>query len=282
MEENIKVNHTKDAKTALERAKLYLYRDEVNNTIFISILEERIKVPQEGNYWSILKNDEVIGFALQSPTDFQMNVSQMQENALKALTLKIKEQAINIPAFFGIEDTLKILEKIWINTFKASITPELHLQYYYLDNLKLYTSKTENIRLANLNDIEPVKGLLLNFYNEINESVYDIDDLVLRDINSGLIWVLEAQNEIVCFLRYAEQAENSIRIKNVYTSVQHRNKGYSTHLVSGFCKLKEGSTITLYTGTENSIANKVYQKIGFKHINDWAKYAINNLKNDIS
>lgn len=281
MDKKINVAYTDNAQTAFNKAKSYLFKDKINNNIFISILEERIKFPQPGNYWCIEKDEQVVGFALQSPVYFQMNVSEMKKDALEALSLKIKEQNLQIPAFFGVADTVTALEKIWKKINWVSIIPTMRLQYYYLDKLKTELCKNEAIRTASKKDFEKVKELILNFYDEINEKAENIDQLLLHDIESKLIWVYEHENRITSILRYTIQSRDAIRIKNVYTPIPDRNKGYGTCLVSCFCKSKENHTIMLFTDAVNPAANTMYQKIGFKHKNNWARYSINYLANDI-
>ena len=135
-----------------------------------------------------------------------------------------------------------------------------------LDKLNIYpTMKVEH---ANKNDIEDLSTFMCIFYKEaLNEvhSEHYVRDSIIDELDS--YYLLRVDNQIVSVAKIARKEDKIASISGVFTPKYHRNKGYSTQVVSYLCKilLDEGLTPYLFVDKENPVSNHLYTKIGFKY-----------------
>ena len=84
-------------------------------------------------------------------------------------------------------------------------------------------------------------------------------------IESGNLYLWEVEDEICGMVNIAHRSEKYARINNVYTSIEHRKRGYASAMVAEICLMliKEGLIPMLYADITNDDSNKVYKTIGF-------------------
>lgn len=84
-------------------------------------------------------------------------------------------------------------------------------------------------------------------------------------IESGNLYLWEVEEKICGMVNIAHRSEKYARINNVYTSIEHRKRGYASAMVSEVCSMiiKEGLIPMLYADITNDDSNKVYKTIGF-------------------
>jgi predicted GNAT family acetyltransferase len=97
---------------------------------------------------------------------------------------------------------------------------------------------------------------------------------VERALKYGNYFVWDAGNP-VAFAGKGRPTAHGISIGPVYTPPAQRNKGYATALVAALSQrlLDEGRRfIALFTDLANPTSNRIYQKIGFRPVCDFAEY----------
>ena len=97
-----------------------------------------------------------------------------------------------------------------------------------------------------------------------------------RLIESGNLYTLKVDDEIVSMANIPHRAPRHGRINNVYTPPAHRKKGYASKLVADLSKmiLKEGLTPVLFTDLSNQTSNKVYKDIGYAECGKVVHYKV--------
>jgi predicted GNAT family acetyltransferase len=80
--------------------------------------------------------------------------------------------------------------------------------------------------------------------------------------------VLWDDGETVSLAGFGSPTPNGIRIGPVYTSPEHRRRGYASSLVAELSEqlLGERRFCFLYTDLANPTANRIYEQIGYKRV----------------
>lgn len=99
-----------------------------------------------------------------------------------------------------------------------------------------------------------------------------------RLINSGNLYVLKVNSELVSMANIAHRYLRHARIKNVYTPPKHHRKGYASELVAYLSNsiLQDGLILVLFTDITNKTSNKVYKDIGYIECGKVFHYRITN------
>ncbi|WP_353893245.1 GNAT family N-acetyltransferase [Proteinivorax hydrogeniformans] len=95
-------------------------------------------------------------------------------------------------------------------------------------------------------------------------------------IQSGNLYTLKVDGEVVSMANIAHRAPRHGRINNVYTPLAHRKKGYASKLVADLSKLilEEGLTPVLFTDLSNPTSNKVYKDVGYTECGKVVQYKV--------
>lgn len=92
-----------------------------------------------------------------------------------------------------------------------------------------------------------------------------------KHYNLGM-YVLEKNGKIVAQAAISRKMKYGVCVSAVYTPVEERKKSYAYNLVYRISKeqLEAGNKYcVLYTDDANPISNHVYEKIGYKRMEDW-------------
>lgn len=90
-----------------------------------------------------------------------------------------------------------------------------------------------------------------------------------RQIGATDAWLLEVDGEVVARSVMVATLPEVVQIGGVYTPPQHRGRGYAQAVVGGSIMKGVSSGLqraVLFTGEENSIAQRAYRSIGFRPI----------------
>lgn len=87
-----------------------------------------------------------------------------------------------------------------------------------------------------------------------------------RLIQSGHLYTLVAENQIVSIANIAHRSERHARINTVFTPPSMRGQGYATSLVAKLTSLvlEEDRDAVLFTDQTNQTSNSIYQRIGYQ------------------
>lgn len=134
--------------------------------------------------------------------------------------------------------------------------------------------KNAKMRLARDSERE----LLKKYAKEFNRDALgkDIEEDLLNEnldryYENGF-YVLEVDGEIVSQAAVGRSMKHGKNISHVHTPRQYRNKGYAYNLVYKISEmfLNEGNDYcVLFTDAGNPISNHVYEKIGYKYMDDF-------------
>lgn len=129
-------------------------------------------------------------------------------------------------------------------------------------------------RKITLEDKPTIIRYLKEFTKEaLHEELSDekAEEKFQKHYNLGM-YVLEKDNKIVVQAGISRRMKYGICVSAVYTPVEERKKSYAYNLVYRISKeqLEAGNKYcVLYTDDANPISNHVYEKIGYKRMEDW-------------
>lgn len=274
----ISILYYEDASPAFDKAKDFLMEHPILNNVNLTLLEERIQLPQPGRYWVCMKGDQVVGFGLQSPLNYGLNVSPMDKEVIKALVHFIEQQHFEIPYVTGDSYSTALFAGAWTESYNAGALPKLGLRIYEKDTLN--DTKYDNgiIRKAKMDDLGVLVSFMEEFNEEIGEQGVDIERVVQQRLEEGRFWIWEDDNIPVAYVCISNAVARVVRIQMVYTSKQKRGNQYAracANIVSNKL-LQDGYRVMLYTDLGNPVSNFVFRTIGFKSKMECLKYIFVN------
>ncbi len=166
--------------------------------------------------------------------------------------------------------------KYYCNLAKMKYKVHTPLRILLLEKVIEKGNLLDNVtfREANMNDKEVLVKCIKDFTKDaLNEEILDeqTEEKFSNYLENGY-YVLEKDKKIVSSCCLTRKMKFGKCISAVYTPKEEREKGYAYNLVYRASKkqLDEGDKYcVLYTDDSNPISNHVYEKIGYKRMEDW-------------
>ena len=95
---------------------------------------------------------------------------------------------------------------------------------------------------------------------------------VERSLKEGRTWVLERQGEPVACSSFNAAIEEAVQVGGVFTPPELRRRGYGRSVVAASlldARSQGVEKAILFTGEDNTAAQKAYTALGFAHIGDY-------------
>jgi ribosomal protein S18 acetylase RimI-like enzyme len=126
-------------------------------------------------------------------------------------------------------------------------------------------------RPAGLADRAHLITWLTEFHEYIGESAADVPGLIDVKLAAGLITLWEADGEPVSMVVRSAPEAGVVRIQNVYTPAARRGRGYAggaTARAAQEARDAGADEVVLFTDLSNPTSNALYQRLGFRPIED--------------
>lgn len=126
-------------------------------------------------------------------------------------------------------------------------------------------------RRAESKDVERVGEWIENFHAEAvphDPPINGIESAKVK-IESGMIYVLENNNELVSMAAWSRDIQTSCSVNLVFTPMSLRKRGYASMVTAKLTQhlLDSGKCEThLYTDMTNPTSNKIYMDIGYEFV----------------
>ena len=179
--------------------------------------------------------------------------------------------AVNAPARVA-----ESFAKAWCTRTGSRPAHDLRLRLYQLEQLRdPEPAPGGSARLAAASDRDLVRRWYHAFTDELGDLTAElrqealVDDHIAR--NRVVLW--EAGGEPVSLAVHAGPASGVGRIGPVYTPPGARRKGYAGAATAAACRVvigKGAAEVVLFTDLDNPTSNGVYQRIGFRPVEDRA------------
>jgi RimJ/RimL family protein N-acetyltransferase len=256
-----------EAGEALTAARGFLLREPVLNNVVLTLLEQRIRRPEPGRYWTVEDGAEVVGFAMQSPVTFKATVASGSAEAIDALVDVMFETAADLPGVIAEAATAARLAGRWTELSKVGAAPVEAQRIYVLGALRPPASVAGTLRRATTDDVDRLVEWKLAFVTDTGMTA-DSDAVAwtLQRIQDPALWLWE-RGEAVSMAMVTAPIAGVSRVGYVYTPPEQRGNGYAAAVVSAVSAmaLEDGATTCmLYTELANPTSNAIYRRIGYE------------------
>lgn len=232
-------------------------------------------VPNNEFFYTIIKEDKIIGFGMRSNLDKPIILSRMNQESISLLVKKLEEDKVSLAGVNGPVDEVEYFSSLWKMKEKKLV---LHLGVY--SNTKLIPAKKVEGTILSLEEVSEdiIKSFILGFNNDcfpdhpMNNK--KLAEAIERQRKTNGLRFLKVNGEIVAMTSKTRGTENGQTLSFVYTPDHLRGKGFASYLVSELTAeiLKEKIFASLYTDLKNPTSNSIYQKIGYVKIGENKHY----------
>lgn len=266
-----------DAASTLEIAGSFLEGNPVQGNVILTLLNERLKAPAEMRAWVARDAGTVRGIALQSPLDFDVNVTAMPKAALSSIVAAMAAAELTLPAVRGPANVAARFAGEWLE--RAGVAARVDEAYRLLE-LRA-RSRARPVRgdlvQAGAGERDMVVDLLGDFYEEIGARRLDAARVVDQRLPLGQYWLWH-DGAAVSFAAVSQPVAGIVRIQTAYTPPRYRNRGYAGACIGGLsarCR-GDGWRCILFSDLTNPISNRVFHRIGFRSAGEALRFQFLN------
>jgi len=277
----VKLKVYPNAAEFLAGAEASLMRDEEENNLILGVarrVKDGTSYGQAAPYFLTVDADgEIVAAAIRTPP-FPLVLCGMGKR-LEAVEVLVEHVSTADPRLPGVNGAVRFASafaEIWGQRMCVRTQIERRMRIYVVREVLSPLGVPGRIRLAEDEDVETLAEWVRAFQVEAvpNDPPVDPRATVLRLLSSGLLVVWD-DNGPVSMAGSSRSSSNGASVSVVYTPPEHRGKGYASACVAGLSQLllDRGYTFcTLYTDLSNPTSNKIYQRIGYRAVTDWAAY----------
>ncbi len=262
-----------------------LLQKEAENEVLISIVKQhheakvnkwllgRIEENQEVKIIFIVDDDKE-GLLLYFPE------GDIEEKYIIFLVDKIISLNIDLKEILAPIKYAKQISDFYVEKTNKTIRKISDTYTYKLDKLNEECVLAENEKIIKLEDEKDKMEELIKIVKEIHTDIYNLEECSDEEamktakiyLEKGIYLLTnETEDEIYTQVVNVRKQINGATIGAVITPKRFRGKGYAKKCIYGVCKklLEEGNKfIVLHVATKNEAAIKVYERIGFKKIDE--------------
>jgi len=108
-------------------------------------------------------------------------------------------------------------------------------------------------------------------FGRVSMDAHSLRELISYQVRSGTASVAEHEGKIMSKAEATVMERTGANVGGVYTEPAYRGRGFATACVGDLCRrlLEQVDLIALSVEGENPASLRLYEKIGFKKIDDW-------------
>lgn len=159
----------------------------------------------------------------------------------------------------------------WRSRTGATATVKLRLRLHRLGTLVPPAAPGGHARTAGPGDRDLLLRWCAAFNAELGELSSNLEELVDDRLSYGGVTLWEDGGEPVAMAGRSRPGAGMVRVLLVYTPREHRGRGYAGATTTAVSQeaLDSGATdVVLYTDVENPTSNGLYQRLGYRPVED--------------
>ena len=276
---------TEDVAEFLARAGAYLRRERARNTVLLTVAEQlrvnpaRYAAPEAGGTgpahrplfgWWTGHDGEAGGAFLHTPpsplllTAVPADVAAGLAAAMAGRTLR----GVN-----AHREAAQPFAAAWRDAAGCVVTPVRGMRLYRLGELAWPDPAPDGeARVAADADAPLLAGWFAAFAREVRDAGREDHGADMRDkLSYGGISLWHAGGRPVSMAAVTRQVAGMVRIGPVYTPPEFRGRGYASAITAELSlRAREAGAaeVLLYTDLDNPVSNSIYQRIGYRGVED--------------
>ena len=276
----MEVHRLHDPEAFLGAAERFLVTHEARNNLLLGLagtLRDHPATYPAFDLWLVEDHGSVVGAALQTPPHNLVLAKPSDGDVLDVLARAIVGAGARLPGVSGARPEVAIFADRWVSAAGGSWHPQVEMGVYALRSVLATPRAPGGSRLASMGELDLVVGLVEAFTDEAADQMLRDPGATRKTIEARLgsrpeeggFWIWEHDDTVVCISGHGGFTPNGIRIGPVYTSPDHRGRGYATSLVAEQSAWLLGhgrSFCFLYTDLGNPTSNAIYRRIGYERI----------------
>ncbi len=272
----IEIQEPPDAEEFFRQAADFLLAKEAENSLMLGLATDlgRTPAPERVPHrlWVVRYQGAVLGAAIWTPP-FPVVLTGMPGEALGELLDQIQTEGLDVPGFSAPFETAEAAARYWCGLRDKRFRLSLGLILYRLRSVKTFDPPSGAPRPA----LPAEVGRMAEWHQALNQEAGmddHLDSLALMAAYQGesRLWVWDDRG-VSAMAGFSGFTPTGVRISAVYTPPDKRRKGYAAALTAALCQnlLARGrAQCFLFADRENETANRVYLKVGFEPVGDWA------------
>jgi GNAT superfamily N-acetyltransferase len=210
---------------------------------------------------------------------FPLVVSRAGEPELLELVEDLVTRGVEVAGVLSESDTAACFADLWRE--RTGRKPRLHLKLgtYEADRVVFPEQAPPGVlrpaRATSAEEVELLTEWARAFIAETHVDPVNPRTQVEVGMREGRLFVWDVAGVAVSSVRWGAPTPTGARISFVYTPPANRGQGYAGAAVAALTDqlLKSGrSRCFLFTDLDNPTSNRIYKKIGYRHILDCADY----------
>lgn len=224
---------------------------------------------------AVLADNSICGVFWQTPPH-PLGFSAMPKEALELIFNAFKTE--NITSFLGPVDEASFFLSLWTERTGKKPSGKIAQGIYQLTEVNWKPNLVGcDLRCVTSDDKNLLEEWNFAFSQDVHmpNTMSEATEYAERAIREKNRYFLILNGQPVCMAGLSGATPNGIRVNWVYTPPELRGKGYASQLVAEISQamLNQGKHFCfLYTDLANPTSNKIYQRIGYKHVGDSVHY----------
>ena len=269
----ITVTYSDDPAWVLARASAFLASEPVLHNLILTLLHARVAHREPGRYWVAAEGDTVVGLVFQSPLNYPAVLTPMELEVVVAMVDAISSEDVALPGVIGDAATAARFAGQWTERRRSAAVPFEGQRIYEVLEVQEQAAVGGFLRQAAPGDRDLVVDWMRRFRVEVGEPESDVELAVDRRLPAGRFWLWDDGGP-VSMAGHSEPVESVVRVQNVYTPPERRNRGYAAACVAALSRQirDSGYRCILYADLGNPTSNSIYRRIGYRAVAEVLRY----------
>jgi uncharacterized protein len=261
------------------RMREFLLEREAENHLMLGVighLAVRLPEPEERRYfWTVQNGVRIVGGAFWTPP-FKPVLTRMEREALISLLAMMESTELRLNGVSGPAETAREFSDQWSRATGGRSRRSMDMWIRELTHVVDDSAAAGSFRGAEISDIPWLMKWGVDFHESVGlDEPMDVRQTVSEYVKDRRLFVWAVAGRPVSIAGYAGLTPNGARLNLVYTPPGERNKGYARACVGALCRYilsRVKSRCFLFSDAANPVSNRVYDRLGFRTVCDWALY----------
>jgi len=215
-----------------------------------------------------------IGAALRTHPHTPLDLSAMPLEALRLVVADVAGEPIPIVCVVGPHATAHAFADLWRKSTGCATRLRTALGVYQLTAVVAPEPVPGALRAARVGELDLLRVWNQAFHEDagLPEPPEDPTPIIRRSVEEGRLFVWDDGGP-VSQAQVSRETQGGISLNAVYTPPALRGRGYASNCVAAVSQamLDRGRRfVFLFTDLANPTSNKIYQRIGYRHVCDFA------------